>query len=122
MAWVDHDMFDCTRCTDNMKRANGCTDRPRNRDGSAYSWEYPPDRPEVSLDTCPANAIREAPDVVEVFRALNLSGASVGVSDQQELPPPYLEALALANFHQGARSVWRMENERKKARAKRHVR
>jgi cystathionine beta-lyase/cystathionine gamma-synthase len=119
LAWVDHDMFDCGTCNENQKRANGCTDKPRDRKGQEVAWEYPPDKPEVFLDTCPANVIMESPDVVEVFRCLNLAGSSVSVLDQQEIPPPYLEALTLANYHQSARTNWAMRQQSQKAKARR---
>lgn len=122
MAWMDHDMFDCAKCNDNMRRANGCTDKPTNRDGTTYTWDFPPEHPEISLDTCPLNVLGTSPDIVELFRSLNLSGSAVAIADQQELPVPYLEALSLANYHQGARSVWKMDQERQKTKAKRHAR
>jgi hypothetical protein len=119
---MDHDMFDCSNCKTNQKRANGCEARPRHRDGTEYSWGFPPDKPEVEIDTCPAHLLEGSLDVVELFRSLNLGGGSVPQGDQQELPQPYIEALSLAAFHQSKKSAHDMaanaEKNRQKSRAK----
>lgn len=111
-------MFNCAACTASMKRANGCTAPPRRRDGTEYTWRFPPERPEVEFDQCPARVLADSPDVVELFRTLNLSGSAISADSQQDLPYPFIEALSLAAYHQQAKSTWRMQQTQKKARAK----
>lgn len=103
-------MFDCSACTDSMKRANGCTDVPRKRDGTTFKWTFPPDSPVVEVDRCPARELFAAHDVTDMYRTLNLANGCVGVSDQNDLPPPYVEALAVAARQQAMRMAYDIKN------------
>lgn len=110
-------MFDCTACTDAMKRANGCMAAPRRRDGTEHAWYYPPDRPDnpdVVVDRCPSRVLFAAHDVVHLFRTLNLAGGNVSLTEQNDLPVPYIEALALAAHSQAARVAWEIKNSQPK--------
>lgn len=107
-------MFNCATCNDNQKRANGCTSAPRTRSGEVTEWHYPPNDPEVRLDRCPARVLGESPDIIDVFRTLNLAGGRVSISDQANLPAPYLEALTLAAYHQNLAHADRMKRQSEK--------
>ena len=66
--------------------------------------------PVVEVDRCPARELFAAHDVTDMFRTLNLANSCVGVSDQNELPPPYVEALALAARQQAMRMAYDIKN------------
>jgi hypothetical protein len=110
-------MYECAKCTENMKRANGCVDVPRERNGNEVELSFPLDEtmwtngePEVRLRTCPMNIVGEHPDVQELFRAANIA-AVAPVAQQSELPMPYIEGLSVVLYHRDAASAWKMKNK-----------
>jgi hypothetical protein len=58
-----------------------------------------------------------APDVLDLFRAVNLAQQRVGVLDQAWLPPPYVEASLMVIREQ---NLVNAENAAERARNKSH--
>jgi len=71
------------------------------------SWPFPPQAPTFGIDCCPVRFL--SPDVQDLFMALNMAGGNLTLTEQQELPRPYVEAANLAMCEQGRRQVAEMK-------------
>ena len=67
---------------------------------------YDPDA-RVTVDICPARLI--TPDVLDVFAAYRMADGRLSVSEQAELPTPYIEAWMLVHHHTSAATAHRMK-------------
>jgi len=79
------------------KELRGCTNKP------LVKALFPPldlryDSERIELDKCPIRYL--TPDVIELFRTLNLSDCAVSIQSQLSLPYPFYLALAEAKMQQ----------------------
>lgn len=91
-----------------IKTLRGCTEPP------CPPVLFPPlnlyyEGERFHLNTCPVNMFTF--DVVEVFRKLNLSGQNVSITEQEEMPGPYVEALIEAKAQQLSVQASRMKSK-----------
>jgi len=63
----------------------------------------------VTVDNCPARNVTA--DVLAMMRSVRLADGRVSLSEQAQLPSPYLEAVELFIYHREPASVWRAKLE-----------
>jgi len=61
----------------------------------------------VSMRTCPAKT--STPDILVLFRQHRFAGGNLTLTEQDQLPAPYLEAWDLVSVHQDAAQAERIK-------------
>ena len=90
-----------------LKKVYGC-ESPPIVDGVHGTFKFPPDsKTPVEIDRCPQRYLMDRPDIVAAFRAINLADGRISLTEQNAFPPPYLEALALISYEQGASRAYK---------------
>jgi hypothetical protein len=90
-AWRRPEDFNCEICAlkPNLKLIKGCTTP------SQHPWIFPPMDHDcvdhLELWTCPVNHLHT--DVALAFRQFHMAGKIAALSEQDDLCPPYLDAL-----------------------------
>lgn len=114
LIWHDAKVFDCNICRQapEYKKAYGCDAPPRTASGKETQWQYPPAPApaRIILDRCPAKIITH--DTVALVTALNMAGGNISLSEQENLPHPYLQALVVARNEQAEKSAYDIERSR----------
>ena len=98
-----------------MKEENGCNGP------SEIPYLYPPsdavdgqghplDEERVEINTCPVNLI--TPDLIEFFRAINLADGRISISEQDWLPYPFIQAVAIYSRQSALASADHMRRKR----------
>lgn len=116
LIWHDAKVHDCNICRQapEYKRAYGCDAPPRTAQGIETTWSYPPApaQPRAVLDRCPARII--TPDVIAMLTSLNMAGGNVSITEQENFPAPYLQALVVARNEQAEKSSYDLARIREK--------